>query len=343
VRVEIKTASFRLVRGYTVVAALLDEVAFWRTDETSANPDSEIIAALRPAMATVPNAVLLGASSPYACRGVLYESYRKHFAKDGDPILVWKAPSRTMNPSIPQSFIDNEYEKDPASASAEYGGEFRLDVESFLSPEAIAECVTPGQRELPYINGNRYVAFTDPSGGSQDSFTVAICHREDKEKIVLDAIREVCPPFSPESVVKEFCGFLKTYHVSKVSGDRYASEWPREQFRKYGVTYEPCETPKSDLYRDLLPLINSKKVELLDAKQLISQLGNLERRTARSGKDSIDHAPGAHDDIANAAAGAIWAVANKHGPMKFSPAVVEWASRKDPRTRYSGRVRAVPW
>jgi Terminase large subunit, T4likevirus-type, N-terminal len=34
ITVEVHTASFRTVRGYTVVAALLDEVAFWQTDET---------------------------------------------------------------------------------------------------------------------------------------------------------------------------------------------------------------------------------------------------------------------------------------------------------------------
>ena len=65
VTIEVHTASFRTVRGYTVIAALLDELAFWRTDE-SANPDTEILAALRPAMATVPGAMLLCASSPYA-------------------------------------------------------------------------------------------------------------------------------------------------------------------------------------------------------------------------------------------------------------------------------------
>ena len=44
---------------------------------------------------------------------------------------------------------------------------------------------------------------------------------------------------------------------------------------------------------------------LLDHPRLIAQLGGLERRTARGGKDSIDHAPGAHDDVANAAAGVL--------------------------------------
>jgi hypothetical protein len=33
---------------------------------------------------------------------------------------------------------------------------------------------------------------------------------------------------------------------------------------------------------------------------LAAQLCALERRTSRGGRDSIDHAPGAHDDLANA-------------------------------------------
>jgi hypothetical protein len=37
----------------------------------------------------------------------------------------------------------------------------------------------------------------------------------------------------------------------------------------------------------------------------------LERRTARSGKDSIDHPPGAHDDVANAVAGVLVLAAGK--------------------------------
>jgi hypothetical protein len=51
--------------------------------------------------------------------------------------------------------------------------------------------------------------------------------------------------------------------------------------------------------------LNSGRVELLDLPRLADQLTGLERRTARSGKDSIDHAPGTHDDIANAVAGSL--------------------------------------
>jgi phage terminase large subunit-like protein len=80
VTIEIQTASFKTTRGYTLVAVLADELAFW-SSEGSANPDTEIIGAVRPAMATVPGAVLLCASSPYARRGALWEAYRRHYGK----------------------------------------------------------------------------------------------------------------------------------------------------------------------------------------------------------------------------------------------------------------------
>jgi hypothetical protein len=122
---------------------------------------------------------------------------------------------------------------------------------------------------------------------------------------VLDAVREVRPPFSPESVVTEFAALLRAYRVTSVMGDRYAGEWPRERFREHGIAYEVAERPRSDLYRDLLPMLNSGDCELLDLPRLASQLCGLERRTTRAGRDSIDHPAGGHDDIANAVAGAL--------------------------------------
>jgi hypothetical protein len=90
-----------------------------------------------------------------------------------------------------------------------------------------------------------------------------------------------------------------------LTGDKYAGEWLKEPFRKHGLEYESSARPKSDLYRDSLPLINGKKVDLLDHPRMIQQFVGLERRTARSGRDSIDHAPGAHDDLCNVVAGVI--------------------------------------
>jgi hypothetical protein len=106
-------------------------------------------------------------------------------------------------------------------------------------------------------------------------------------------------------VVASFAELLGTYGVTRVRGDRYAGEWVGEAFRKKGVNYEPSTRTKSDIYVEMLPAMNSGKVLLVDHARLVSQLVGLERRTSRAGKDSIDHAPAAHDDLANAAAGAL--------------------------------------
>lgn len=341
VTIEVATASFRSVRSYTIVAALVDEIAFLPTDEFAAEPDSEILAALRPGMATLPGAILLCASSPYARKGELWQAHKKHFGKDGDPVLVWQAATRIMNPTVPQRVIDDAYERDPASASAEYGAEFRSDIEGFVSREVVESCVTERVFERAPRDGFRYYGFTDPSGGSADSFTLAIAHR-DGDKLVLDAAREVRPPFSPESVISEFAEVCRAYGVNTVTGDRYAGEFPREQFSKQGIRYELSPKAKSDLYRDLLPLLNSRRVELLDNPRLLDQLTSLERRTARSGKDSIDHAPGGHDDLANSVAGALLAALSERsrrtlqgaygygGPISWWD--LETGERIDPRT-----------
>ena len=316
--IEIHTATYRGVRGYTLAAILVDEVAFLRSDDTSANPDEEILAAVRPGLSSIPGSMLLIASSPYAKRGALYAAFRQHWAKDDARVLVWRGTSREMNPTLDPVVVKQAYEDDPARAAAEYGAEFRDDVAAFVAREVVDACTVPGRYELPPISTVRYVAFVDPSGGSADSMTLAIAHRE-AGLAVLDAVREVRPPFSPDAVVQDFAALLKSYRVSRVRGDRYAGEWAREPFRKIGIAYDLSEKPKSDIYRDLLPKLNSAQVELLDLPRVGKQLCDLERRTARGGRDSIDHPPGGHDDVANAVAGVLLEVGAGRAPMVISP------------------------
>jgi hypothetical protein len=301
ISIEVRAASFRRLRGPTYVAVIADESAFWLS-ENSANPDAEILNAVRPGLATTGGPLIL-ASSPYAKRGVLWDVHRRHFAADGDPlILVAQGASRTFNPSLPQRVVDRALERDRASAEAEFLAQFRSDIETFVAYEVVQACVGDHVEMAP-LDALSYCAFVDPSGGSADSFTVAVAHT-DGERAVIDAAREITPPFSPDAVIEEYATLLKSYRVTSVTGDRYAGEFPRELFRKHGIIYECAEKPKSDLYRDLLPLLNAGRIVLPRSERLVAQLVGLERRTARSGKDSIDHGPGGHDDLCNAAAGA---------------------------------------
>ena len=255
-----RASSFRRLRGLTCAAIIADEAAYWLADDGSANPDTEILTACRPMLATT-GGPLIVITSPYGRRGSLWETYQRHFGPDGDPrILVAQGESRALNPELSEEFVARQYERDPAAASAEYGAQFRVDVQGFLTVETVRRC-TDLVGELPPERKWNYVAFTDVSGGSADSFTLAIAHMEGRNAVI-DCVRERVPPFPPEQVTEEYCTLMRKYGIWTVTGDRYGGEWPREQFRRHGITYEPCERTKSDLYIDLLAGMNSETVGL---------------------------------------------------------------------------------
>ena len=86
------------------------------------------------------------------------------------------------------------------------GLEFRTDIESFVSREAVEAVIDWGVQERAPLRSITYSAFADPSGGSSDAFTLAVAHVENGVGI-LDCLREIRPPFCPEAVV---AGILST-------------------------------------------------------------------------------------------------------------------------------------
>jgi hypothetical protein len=328
--IRVQTPNYRRIRGFTAVAAILDEAAFW-LDENTAQPDFEVLNAVRPCLATT-GGLLVAISSPHARKGILWEAFQRDYGESGDPgILVAKGSTldfnldRDANGKLKlQSWVDRRYERDPVAAAAECGGEFRTDLENFVSREIIEACTDP-EHERPYDKGYNYVGFVDPSGGSADSMTLAIAHVEDNIT-VLDIVREVVPPFAPSEVVEQFADVLRQYSIRSITGDRYGAEWVTEQFNRNGIAYEPAELNKSEIYQELLPLLNSRTAALLTNDRLERQLLSLERRTSRAGRDQIDHPRGARDDVANAVAGALVMAQKapsvavvKRGPIQYPP------------------------
>lgn len=215
--IEVFTASHRTTRGYTLACAICDEIAFWHSD--GANPDREILQALRPSLATL-NGKLIALSSPYARRGVLYQTYKDYFGRNSE-ILVAQAPTRTMNPTIPKSIVDRSLLEDRSMAQAEYLAEFRTDVEAFISHEVVEQAMRQNPLELAPDYKTKYRAFVDPSGGSGDAYTLAIGHREGG-CAVIDCVRVIRPPFSPEAATTELANVCKNYGIVFVKGDNYA-------------------------------------------------------------------------------------------------------------------------
>lgn len=305
---EVATASFRTVRGRTLAGAVIDESAFLRSED-AALPDVELARALRPALLTL-NGLLLVVSSPHRKVGLLYNAHRKLYGNDDATNLYVQATSRDLNPTLDEASIADAMEDDPAAAQSEFLGLFRADLQGFLDDATVDGAIVPGCRELPRLAGHRYLAFTDPSGGRNDSFTLAIAHQikvatEKPDRLVLDAVRSVAPPFDPEIAVETMAATLADYGLSEVVGDQYAGEWPVSAFRKHGITYKSSERTRSEIYLEMLPHFSRAAVELLDLPALRTQLLLLERRTRSGGRDSVDHPRGAHDDIANSACGAL--------------------------------------
>ena len=157
--IEIGTASFRSIRGYSIACAILDEIAFWSVD--GANPDSEVLAGIRPALATL-GGKLVALSSPYARKGALWNTFRRHYGGASERILVAKAPTLVMNPTIDPQVVADALAEDPAAASAEWLAEFRTDVESYISREVVEACIEPGVLERAPLSRRWWIARWPP-------------------------------------------------------------------------------------------------------------------------------------------------------------------------------------
>jgi hypothetical protein len=255
VSIEICVSNPRATRGYTIAACIADEIATWPVDEYSPDRDMETLNAIRPAMLSIPSSRLLCITCPYARKGAVWEAYRRHYGQDDSRVLVWQAPTTVMNPSVDQAVIDAAYADDPESASAEYGAQFRSDIAAFISAAVVAKATMKGTLELPRVQGVHYCGAIDASGGSgSDSMTMAVSHYDRAaDCAVLDCIREVRPPFSPENVCAEFARTLKSYGISRAVADRWGSQFVVEAFQRNGISLQASELSKSEAYLELLP------------------------------------------------------------------------------------------
>jgi len=168
---------------------------------------------------------------------------------------------------------------------------------------AVEQCVVQNRKVLSPVPETKYYAFVDMSGGGADDATLAIAHM-DGGRAVLDLILDQGPRtggiFDPQRTAEKFAKVLDLYGCSRVTGDRYAGQWPVQAFNKAGISYEVSTRNRSEIYACLEPLINGYQVALLDHPTMFAQIIGLIRKG-----EKIDHATGEHDDLANAAAGAL--------------------------------------
>ena len=308
--------TLRSLRGFSIPVGVMDELAFYRL-EGQADSDAEVQASIRRGMVGFGATKLVKISTPYLRSGVLYEDFKRGWGQADPDLLVWRAPTLLMNPSIAAGRLERERRLDPTRFEREYMAEFLEDVDVFLPAAWVDAAVVAGRHELPPRDGVRYVAAVDPSGGGADHFTLAVAHVEGKgadRRVVQDVMRawgrSRTGPADLEGAVRAIAGIARGYGLSVVHGDRYSASWVVESFRRAGVAYrvpevrrpgddEPHYLHKSAAYLEMEPAIAQAKLEVLDHPQLVRELKLLERRPQAGGRVRVDHPAGGRDDHAN--------------------------------------------
>ena len=301
--IAIHAASFRTVRGRTLLAAIFDEAAYWR-DDTSSNPDVEIYRSILPALSTT-NGMLIGISTGYRKIGLLYQKHREHFGVNDPDVLVVGGSSEQFNPTINSSIIAQARADDPEVALAEWDGGFRSDIAGLLMMRRLTRQLIMADRSNwhPAV-GFRILRSPIRQGVVTMRLRSAVGHREN-DLFVADVIRGRGAPFDPQSVTDEFAKLLKQYRVSEVVTDHYAAEWAAAAWRDAGIKQAQSELNKSELYVEGLPEFMRGAVRIPHHSRLLRELRLLERRASRAGRDLVDHGRNGSDDFANALFGAI--------------------------------------
>jgi hypothetical protein len=317
ISIQVRAANFRHLRGATLIFVLGTEAAFWY-DESGANSDADILAAVRPGLATTGGPLILF-TTPHARSGEVWKMTEAHYGAKGDPsILVVRGTSRDFNPTLSERVVARALARDPEGARAEYLAEFRSDVSALLAEASLVAVVPVGVAEIEprhAVKGDSYFAHFDAATGSGgDSAALAIACSGKPAELV--AVRRWRPPFSPRRVVKEAASLAASYGLAQVSIDRFAPGLVAELFREHEVGCEVSELTTSEAFIQLLALMNSQMVALLDVPELLGELRRLERRPGGAGRESVSHPPGGHDDVAAAVAQALAAAAARpSGPQ----------------------------
>lgn len=307
-------------RGLAIDEFGMDEPAHYRSSE-NIPLDRECWRSALPALAMT-GGKLVACSSPYLATGLMHDLHRKHFGNADSDLLYWVSPSTALNPKLDAAFLEHVRDVDPEGARAEIDGEFLAGTSALVDEAVLMAAVDANVTVRPPVAGRQPRAFVDIATGSKagsDRTALGIAHAEPDGTAVLDLCVSWAPPFSPGAVAKEIANICARYGgAAEVTGDRFAQGFSDDLFRQAGLTYRQATQDKSAIYLAFAAALNTGTVRLLDQPELLREIRGLERRRGTT-KDRVDHGrgAGAHDDRANAAAGALWLAARPHAALRF--------------------------
>lgn len=313
-------------RGRSIYTLVMEEAAHFKTEGRFS--DEEVYKSARPAMGRFgTDSMCFVITTPWTKDGLVWKVFKKYYGVENNRWLVIRGTTKQFNPLISDEFLSQEESDDPLYFQREYLADFVDAIAAAFSADAIEDCTITGRSALPPKFGAQYFGYVDPASLSQsagakfnDEFVSGVAHCE-RGKVIIDAYKSFAPEqngkrYLPDDAISESIELFSRYGVHEVKGDHFASGYIEPKFVQAGFAFEPIKLSKSDLYVEMMPMLNDGNIELLDCEYTNSQLKRLERRRGRNGRDRIDHVDKGHDDRANMVAGLVYMGKEK---MKTAP------------------------
>lgn len=323
-------------RGHAIPVVIMDEAAFWYTDEKAANPDFEVLRAVSYSQLQFPNPKIFIPSTPWVEQGILWQGFNagtngcklrcEQCKRDKTLIcthnlearekytgtLVVHAPTAAMG-SLDKVLRDKALARrrlveirrdDPDAYPRESLALFIKSVSGWLNKDNIAKAIDLGVYSRAPERGVQYMAAIDPAF-RKDSFAFTIGHHDMKRGVVQDFIRYWTPepgrPLKPGDILDEIKVHLTTYGLSMVTSDQYQLESLQQLAMDRGFVINGLDftgASKAKITGSFKVLIDQFRAVLLDHDEQKGQLESLQRQVLQSGAIRIAAPPGKHDDLA---------------------------------------------
>ncbi len=296
------------LRGRSLIGAILDECAFFRSEGADTS-DVDLYRALLPRI--VPEGQLIIASTPWGPSGLLYDLWASNFGKPLSA-LVAHAPTSTMrDDEYTRTMVAREYARDLNNARREFGAEFIDNESDFIERSTVQSCVSAGITERPPQEGVHYTLCQDASGGI-DEYVWGVAHAElswranapPLHSIVIDCLKGAKGKLDYDAIADSIAALARRYHVHKVIGDSREAQGLSALLRARGLVLEVASMApgaQSIRFEALAAKLKTRSIQLLDDPETVKQLSELrvERLPAGGARYSAPRRKGSHDDRAD--------------------------------------------
>jgi phage terminase large subunit-like protein len=341
--------SSKSLRGRNAIVVIMDEMAHF-IDNAGRFSGSEVYKALTPSIADFRrDGKIISISSPYAKYGCFYDRYLQS-ADEQDITLMFKMYSAMVNPNIPPEILRAARRRDRVSFMCEYGGEFSDSVTAWIDDEhEFRRCITTrpmptrGDRDTKYFMGIDL-------GFKNDGTAICVVHKDKKtNKIILDyanvwfsgssdvwerdnSIYAGCTKYAKQDllrmadIVAEVKELTRWFPIKAGIFDQSNGYGLAELFRankmKQMEMKQFTDKLNHDVYQLTKMMYAEQLLEIFNHEALIKEMLSLEAERKSKNKILVraPNRPGAHDDLSDALARAIWLcyTQNKDRPMAIA-------------------------